>query len=175
MGIKTLFSHPIFSVLQRTSMFGGKKVTRTYIDMAPAVMVIAIDKANQVHLLREYMGPTDQLEDTFVKGRIDEGETPQQAAARELAEELGMTGRLTPLMRVSNQPSHSTAITYVFVARDCELIQKHRPKGDEEAGTVQPNSVSYRVVTKYATTIFKCVRCIAAAQALRLQDLGNAT
>lgn len=173
MGLKPLFTHPILSVLQRTRLLHGTPVTRTYVDMAPAVMVLAIDKANNIHFIREYMAPADQHENTFVKGRIDEGETPHDAAARELAEELGLQSRdIQRLLTVCNQPSHSTAVTHIFVARDCTpLAATQRPPGDEEAHTLQPTSMPYGMLTRQPAAVFRCVRCIAALQALRLQDL----
>lgn len=170
MGIKTLFTHPILSVLQRTRLLHGAHVTRTYIDMAPAVMVVALDRDNNVHLLKEYMAPTDAYEYTFVKGRIDEGETPLAAAQRELAEELGLAGELEHLMTVHNQPSHSTAVTHIYVARNCIAVQA-RPAGDEEATTLQACKKPLINVTMYATSTFKCARSILAGQALYIQEM----
>ena len=121
---EVLFENPILRVEKRVSEINGKTVTRSVIDMPPAVMVIAIDAQNRVHLLREYMAPTDDFELTFAKGRIDEGETAVAAAKRELNEELGLTGDLEHLMTVHNQPSHSTAVTHLSLIHISEPTRR---------------------------------------------------
>ncbi len=57
------------------------------------VCVIAIDRENQVHLTREFHYAVGRLTVEGVSGAIEESETAQQAAQRELAEELGLVAQ----------------------------------------------------------------------------------
>lgn len=96
--------------------------TRTYERLTPArkpsVMVLPIDN-DELIMIREYAVGSERYELGFVKGLIDEGETPIQAANRELQEEIGLAAREFDLLRtIYTAPSHMFGLMYVFVARD---------------------------------------------------------
>lgn len=94
----------------------------------PAVMVLAIEQGHLM-MIREYAVGTERYELTCVKGLIDEGETPEQAANRELQEEIGLkANQLTPLRSLYTSPSHMYSPMYVFVA---EGLTPSRLLGDE--------------------------------------------
>lgn len=63
-----------------------------------SVMVAAID-GEDLLLVREYAVGTEQYELGFVKGGMDQGETPEQSANRELQEEIGFGARNIQLLR----------------------------------------------------------------------------
>lgn len=83
-------------------------VERTYERLANrghgAVMMVAINENNELLLVREYAcGPHDHVL-TLPKGKIDAGETPEEAAHRELQEEIGYGSRsLTVLKTLSTE------------------------------------------------------------------------
>ena len=54
-----------------------------------AVMVVPVLSAEEFILVSEYAAGTHSYELGFPKGLIDPGETPEQAANRELQEEIG--------------------------------------------------------------------------------------
>ncbi len=84
----------------------------------PAVMVLPL-RGNELLMIREYAVGPERYELTFPKGLIDEGETPEQAANRELQEEIGFAARqITPLRVLYSSPSHMYGPMYVFVAED---------------------------------------------------------
>lgn len=94
----------------------------------PSVMVLPIEN-NELIMVREYAVGSERYELGCVKGLIDAGETPEQAANRELQEEIGMAAReLTPLRALYTSPSHMFGLMQVFVARD---LYPSRLQGDE--------------------------------------------
>lgn len=54
-----------------------------------AVLVIPMLDDETVLMIYEYSGGTDRYELALTKGKIDDGETPLEAANRELIEEIG--------------------------------------------------------------------------------------
>lgn len=83
-----------------------------------AVLVIPLLE-NEVILVREYMAGTDRYEVSFPKGVIDPGETAEQAAGREIREEIGYGARRLKLLRVlSVAPGYSDYCTHVILATD---------------------------------------------------------
>ncbi len=64
-------------------------------------------------------------------GLIDDGETPEEAARRELAEEVGLGGTLTKLAEVFSSPGFTDEKIYLFAAT--ELFESTLP-GDEDDG-----------------------------------------
>ena len=71
-----------------------------------AVMIVAVHQ-QQLYLVREYAVGTESYELGFAKGLIDPGETSEQAANRELREELGYRAqKLTKLKTVTLNPSY---------------------------------------------------------------------
>ncbi len=84
-----------------------------------AVMVVALDADNNVQLIREYAAGLDRYILTLPKGVIDPGETAQEAANRELQEEVGFGAReLVPLKNMSSAPNYMGHSIDVFLAQD---------------------------------------------------------
>tara|TARA_Y100001934_G_scaffold282742_1_gene398039 strand:+ start:3558 stop:4163 length:606 start_codon:yes stop_codon:yes gene_type:complete len=84
-----------------------------------AVMVVPMHSDQELMLIREYAVGVERYELSFVKGRIDSGETPEQAAHRELREEIGLdAGRMQGLATVSLTPAYSNYRTHIFLAQD---------------------------------------------------------
>jgi ADP-ribose diphosphatase len=94
-----------------------------------AVLVVPRPDAESLFLIREYAVGVERYELGFVKGRIDDGETPEAAAQRELREEIGYGARtLTHLHTVSLTPSYSNYRTHIFTADD---LFAETAEGDE--------------------------------------------
>jgi ADP-ribose diphosphatase len=94
-----------------------------------AVIVVPMLDADTVLLVREYAAGLHRYELGLVKGRIDAGETPLQAANRELQEEAGYGARSLEVLRsISLAPSYMSHQTHLVLARD---LYPQRLPGDE--------------------------------------------
>lgn len=94
-----------------------------------AVMVVPMPDPNNIILIREYAVGIEGYELTFPKGRIDVGETPEQAGQRELMEEIGFGARrIEPLRKVYLAPGYSDHHCHILLARD---LYPQQLKGDE--------------------------------------------
>ena len=102
-----------------------------------AVAVVPMLDADTVLLVREYAAGVHRYELGLVKGRIDAGETPEQAANRELMEEAGYGARDVRVLRtLTLAPTYMSHQTHVVLARD--LYPQRLPGDEPEALEVVP-------------------------------------
>lgn len=94
-----------------------------------AVAVVPMLDDETVLLVREYAAGVHRYELGLVKGRIDAGESPEQAADRELMEEAGYGARRIDVLRtLTLAPVYMSHLTHVVLARD---LYPQRLPGDE--------------------------------------------
>lgn len=94
-----------------------------------AVVVVPMIDDDTVLLVREYAAGVHRYELGLVKGRIDAGETPEQAADREMKEEAGYGARRIEVLRtLSLAPTYMTHQSWLVLARD---LYPERLPGDE--------------------------------------------
>jgi len=94
-----------------------------------AVLIIPLLDDETLLLVREYGGGIDRYELGFPKGGVAKGESVEQAANRELMEEIGyQAGRLEVLKQLSTSPSYNQNVMTIVLARD---LSKKSLVGDE--------------------------------------------
>ena len=102
-----------------------------------AVVVVPMLDAETVLLVREYAAGVHRYELGLVKGRIDAGETPEQAADRELKEEAGYGAHSLHVLRSrSLAPTYMSHQTHLVIAR--ELYPERLPGDEPEELEVVP-------------------------------------
>jgi ADP-ribose pyrophosphatase len=84
----------------------------------PTVAVLALTPAGRLVMVRQFRPGPDRVVLTLPGGMLDPGETPAQAAARELREETGYAARSVELV-VSAIANASPYHRHVAIARDC--------------------------------------------------------
>lgn len=94
-----------------------------------AVIIAAMPDPQTVLLVREYACGVHRYELGLPKGRIDAGETPLEAANRELKEEAGFGAhRLTLVRSMTLAPTYMAHQTHLVLAED---LYPERLPGDE--------------------------------------------
>ncbi len=94
-----------------------------------AVMIIPMPDPNTILLIREYAAGVERYELAFPKGLIETGETPIEAANREMKEEVGFGAKkLHFLKKLSLAPGYFSHMMSLVVATD---LYKERLEGDE--------------------------------------------
>ena len=94
-----------------------------------AVLVVPMLDDETVLMIYEYAGGTERYELGLTKGKIDKGETPIEAAARELKEEISYGAkRLTFLKTITLAPGYQSSETHIVLAED---LYEEYADGDE--------------------------------------------
>lgn len=103
----------------------------------PGVSVLAVDDEGFAYLAKEFRYAVGRESLETVGGAIDEGERAEDAARRELREELGIEadefialGRVDPMTSLIDSPSH------LFLARGLRFVEK-RQEGSERIETIK--------------------------------------
>ncbi len=82
-------------------------------------VVFAMTPDDEILLVRQYKHGIGEVVTELPAGMIDEDETPEACAARELAEETGYTGSPPELVRTFfADPTNATARFFLFLVRD---------------------------------------------------------
>ncbi len=115
---------------------GGRRVVREVIHHPGAVAIIPIDSDDNVLLVRQYRYAVGLELLEIPAGVIEEGESPDHTAQRELREETGYASRnLRALGGIYSSPGFCDEILYIYLARD--LVESGLPGDDDEDITLE--------------------------------------
>ena len=120
---KSIFKSKLFDIKQADIEFNGTTMKYEIISGtgSGAVMVVPfID--NDIIFIKEYAAAIDDYMITFPKGKIDKGETIEEAANRELQEEVGYKSKDIKLIKkLYLAPGYIDHMTYVMVAKELSV------------------------------------------------------
>ncbi len=104
------------------------------------VNVIALTKAEEMVLIRQYRFGTREVTLEIPGGLIELGDTPQQAACRELREETGFVGgRAREIGRVKPNPAFLTNTCYTYLIEGVEPGERrHLDPAEDIAVELRP-------------------------------------
>lgn len=130
---KMVYKGPVFGI-RRDEIIepGGMRVTREVITHPGSVVVLPVFPDGRILLIRQYRHATRQFLWELVAGRIDRGENPRKAAARELIEETGYRAkRFHVFLDVFPTPGLLEERMYILLAEDL-TAGKAEPEEDEK-------------------------------------------
>ena len=106
---------------------GGQTMEYSYLERADGVIVVPMRDANEVLMVEQYRYPIRSASLEFPAGLLDEGEDPEEAARRELVEELGVeAAELAPVGAFFQNAAVLNARSFVFLARGLRDVGAHR-------------------------------------------------
>jgi 8-oxo-dGTP pyrophosphatase MutT (NUDIX family) len=134
LGSETLLENPYFSLRSDRLRLpdGGIKDPYYVIERPDAAIVFPLTASGEVVLVRQYRPPLDMMELGLPAGLVEEGEGPESAARRELAEETGYSGGgWERLVSLASSPSLKDNWAYLFLARGVEETSSPDPDEHE--------------------------------------------
>jgi ADP-ribose pyrophosphatase len=129
----TVYEGPVFGV-RRDEVIepSGVRTIREVITHPGSVVVLPVLRDGKILLIRQYRHATRQYLWELVAGRMDPGETPKAAAARELIEETGYRAkRLRVFLDVFPTPGFLEERMYILLAEGL-TAGKAQPEEDEK-------------------------------------------
>lgn len=122
---------PIFSVEEKMVESGqGKIMKRMVVQKKAAVVLIPLLPDGQVLMVQQWRAGTEEVMQELPAGVIDAGETPFQAAQRELREETGYRSeKLTLLGSSYSSPGFCNELFYFYLA---EMLCEDPLPADED-------------------------------------------
>lgn len=132
---KKVYETPIFSLHKNKVLPDGtNNPAHFYVLNAPEwINVIALTDDNQILLVEQYRHGIHETTLEIPGGMADAGESPEEAAKRELLEETGYsTDSWKPLGKTSSNPAILTNFTHLYLARNCIKTASQQTDGHED-------------------------------------------
>jgi ADP-ribose pyrophosphatase len=108
----------------------GKILDKEIVVHQDSVGIVAV-RGSSVILVSQYRPAANKVLLEIPAGKIEKNETPMQAAVREMAEEIGCSGIIKPLLKWYLAPGYSTELMHVFVATNLREITRGLLDDDE--------------------------------------------
>jgi ADP-ribose pyrophosphatase len=130
---KVLYKGPVFGVRRDEVLEpGGVRTTREVVTHPGSVVVLPVLTDGRILLIRQYRHATRQFLWELVAGRMEPGESPRRAAARELIEETGYRARrFRVFLDVFPTPGFLEERMYILLAQKLTSGDA-RPETDEK-------------------------------------------
>ena len=122
----------------------GKTSTREWIDHPGASCIIPVLPGGKLGLIRQYRYPAQNVFIEFPAGKLDEGETPENCAKRELEEEIGYTAKkFTFLTKIHPAIGFSNEEMWLYLAED--LTKTNEKKDQDEFLELSPMNLKQAI------------------------------
>jgi len=129
---KRVYSGEKISIRKDEFILQNKKIQKEVVEHSPSVGLIPIIDHSNILLITQYRHPAKQTLLEIPAGKIEDGETKEEAATRELYEETGYTGKLSFLTKWYLVPSYDTELMYIFIATNLKKVSNKQGSDDDE-------------------------------------------
>jgi ADP-ribose pyrophosphatase len=159
-GSRKLYSGNI-TVRSDKYYLGDKVVEKEIVEHPDSVGIIALDNKRNIVLVEQFRIATKNSLIEIPAGKIEKGETPEDAARREMNEEIGYSGKLTPLFQCYLAPGYDTEKMYFFIASNLKISKKRLTQDEDEEIKVKRIKLSSALEKCISGKIIDC-KTIAA-------------
>lgn len=149
---------------------GNKIIEKEIVEHSDSVGIVALDKEQNILLVEQFRIASEKSLLEIPAGKIENGETPKMAALREMNEEIGYTGNLTPLFQCYLAPGYDTEKMYFFLASDLKISEKRLPQDEDEAIEIRRISLNSALKSCISGKIVDCKTIAAVLMTVKLKD-----
>jgi ADP-ribose pyrophosphatase len=154
-GVKLLSTRKIYegniSIRIDRYKLNDNVIEKEVIEHPTSVCLVPILHGTHVLFVKQYRHAARKYTLEIPAGKAEKGETPKEAAVREMREEIGYVGTLLPILRWYLAPGYSTELMYVFVATHLRKVKECGEHRDDDE-----QNISLRCM-KLTTAIRKCI------------------
>lgn len=145
---KIIFQGKYNTVLSKDyELPGGNRHTFEVLTSTSSCVILAFDQSGQVIVEKQFRAGPERILFEPAAGAIENGETPEQAAQRELLEETGYAGDLELVANI-HRWAYSSDIEYIFVAKNCRKIAETVFDDGEYVETILMSLTEFRQLIK---------------------------
>jgi ADP-ribose pyrophosphatase len=117
--------------LDLLSLPNGKTKTREVVEHPSTVAVLPILSQDKIVMIQQYRHPTGKILLEIPAGTLRPGESPEECAGRELAEEAGFkAGKLEEMFQCYLAPGYSSELMHIYLATNLSRAARS-PDSDE--------------------------------------------
>jgi ADP-ribose pyrophosphatase len=155
-GVKRLSSNKIYegkiSIRIDRYKLKNKLIEKEVIEHPPSVCLVPILHGTHVLFVKQYRHAAGKYTLEIPAGKVEKGESPKEAAIREMREEIGYVGNLLPILKWYLAPGYSTELMYVFIATHLRKVKDCRENRDDDEENITLRSLKLTAAVR---------RCIA--------------
>ena len=111
-------------------LLGGNIIKQEIVEHSPSVGLVPLIQNSEILLISQYRNAAGKRLLEIPAGSVEKGETPRRAALREMSEEIGYVGKLTPLLKMYLAPGYNTEYIRIYIAKD--LKKTHNVNRDDD-------------------------------------------
>ncbi|MDI6602170.1 MAG: NUDIX hydrolase [Thermoanaerobacteraceae bacterium] len=94
----------------------GNVAGREIVEHKGAVAIIPITRDKKLVMVKQYRKPAEEELWEIPAGKLEQGESPDECARRELEEETGYTGKMVKIFEFYTSPGFSNEYMYMYIA-----------------------------------------------------------
>ncbi len=129
---EVVFKGRVFTVTVDEVELDGRVLRRDVVHHPGAVAMLVRDRQGRFLFVRQYRHPAGQRLIEIPAGTLEEGESPDETALRELKEEGGIIARnLKFVTKFYVAPGYTTELIHLFYVDEFDIVE-NEPEEDED-------------------------------------------
>lgn len=153
---KTIYSTPYIKLYEDVIDIGDNKVVNDFsvVEFRDGVVIVATDTNGMLISIDEYKYAVNKTLRILPAGGIEDGDTPEVTAAKELREETGYEGEGIEIIgRFYEYPSKLSHSTYVVRIYNAKQVQAVEHETTESISDVHLLDFTEDIIDKFETSI----------------------